>query len=65
MEITEEEKRKFLNSVYVEGYITGKTEKRCPVCNGKVSVEFYGKYKESYQIRCETENCLREIGRGL
>ena len=49
-----EEKDKFFNSVFVQAYKTGKNEYICPVCNGKVTIEFFSKYKDTYVIKCET-----------
>lgn len=62
---TGKEEDKFFNSVFVQAYKTGKNEYICPVCNGKVTIEFFSKYKDPYVIKCETENYLKLTCRGL
>lgn len=37
----------------------------CPVCRKKVFIKFYGSYKQSYLIHCETPNCMYMESRGL
>lgn len=41
---------------------TGKKETICPICGGIIRVIDYG---SAYEIKCDTEGCLYEVGRGL
>ena len=45
-----------------EDYINGRTDKRCPICGGKLIFERVGK---SAEIRCEKEGCIAITMRGI
>ena len=40
----------------------GSTNKKCPLCGNDVIVIFKN---SSYNIRCKTEGCFSEVGRGI
>lgn len=44
---------------YVE---TGVITEKCPRCGGKILYEPLG---NSYEVKCETEDCISEIFRGV
>lgn len=57
-----EEKLKALIEVSTFFGDTGKKETLCPICGGVVRLNDFG---SAYEIKCDTEGCLYEVGRGL
>ncbi len=51
-----------LSKAAVELLKTGKTPIRCPRCGKPLIYEQKGSWEI---VRCEDENCLRSIGRGI
>lgn len=40
----------------------GTTDKKCPYCGKSMKYEECG---NSYEVRCETDGCIREVFRGI
>lgn len=51
-----------LSRAAIELLKTGKTQFRCPRCGKTLIYEQKGSWEI---IRCEDENCIRSIGRGI
>lgn len=51
-----------LDKAAMEFFKEGKTSTKCPRCGNKITVSIMG---NSYEIKCDTKGCIKDVIRGI
>lgn len=53
---------KLIDNVFNDYQDSNKTDEVCPYCDKPMKLVYHG---NSYEVRCETDNCFSEYFRGI